>query len=47
VYFDDVKVMHIKKRILSPGEMEEVKLTKSLLDKYSNFSSITIKVEKE
>ena len=47
VYFDDVKVMHIKKRILSPGEMEEVKLTKTLLDKYSNFSSITIKVEKE
>lgn len=47
VYLDDIKVMHIKKRILTPGEMEEVKLTKALLDKYSGFNSITVKVEKE
>lgn len=47
VYFDDIRVMHIKKKILTPGEMEDIKLTKVLLDKYSGCKSITIKVEKE
>ncbi|MBZ9607579.1 FAD-dependent oxidoreductase [Clostridium estertheticum] len=47
VYFDDVREMHLKKKILTPGEMESVKLTKAVLDKYSNCKKITIKVEKE
>lgn len=47
VYFDDIREMHIKKRILTPGEMEDVKLTKALLDKHSGCKTITIKVEKE
>lgn len=47
VYFDEVREMHIKKRILTPGEMEDVKLTKALLDKHSGCKTITIKVEKE
>lgn len=47
VYFDEVREMHIKKRILTPGEMEDVKITKALLDKHSGCKSITIKVEKE
>lgn len=47
VYFDEVREMHIKKRILTPGEMEDVKITKALLDKHSECKTITIKVEKE
>jgi hypothetical protein len=47
VYFDDVREMHLKKKILTPGEMESVKLTKTIFDKYSNCKKITIKVEKE
>ena len=47
VYFDDVREMHLKKKILTPGEMESVKLTKAVFDKYSECKKITIKVEKE
>ncbi|MGH4139714.1 NAD(P)/FAD-dependent oxidoreductase [Clostridium sp.] len=47
VYFDDVREMHLKKKILTPGEMESVKLTKAIFNKYSECKKITIKVEKE
>ena len=47
VYFDDTREMHLKKKILTPGEMESVKLTKVIFDKYSECKKITIKVEKE
>jgi len=47
VYFDDTREMHLKKKILTPGEMESVKLTKAVFDKYSDCTKITIKVEKE
>lgn len=47
VYFDDVREMHLKKKILTPGEMESIKLTKAVFDKYSDCTKITIKVEKE
>ncbi|MDD7796113.1 NAD(P)/FAD-dependent oxidoreductase [Clostridium sp. 'White wine YQ'] len=47
VYFDDVREMHIKKRILSPGEMETVKLTKALFEKHPSCKKITVKVEGE
>ncbi|MCB2296364.1 NAD(P)/FAD-dependent oxidoreductase [Clostridium tagluense] len=47
VYFDDALEMHLKKKILTPGEMESVKLTKAVFDKYSECTKITIKVEKE
>lgn len=47
VYFGDKREMHIKKRILTPGEMENVKLTKAVFDKYSDCKKITIKVEGE
>lgn len=47
VYFDEVREMHLKKKILTPGEMESVKLTKAVFDKYSECTKITIKVEKE
>jgi len=47
VYFDDAREKHLKKKILTPGEMESVKLTKAIFDKYSECKKITIKVEKE
>ena len=47
VYFDKTREMYIKKRILTPGEMETVKLTKEMLNKYTNCRKITIKVERE
>ncbi len=47
VYFDDVREMHIKKRILTPGEMESIKLTKAMFEKYPSCEVITMKVERE
>jgi len=46
VYFDDTKVLHKKRRILTPGEMEEVQLTSDLFSKYPGTKTITLKVER-
>ncbi|MCI6018373.1 MAG: FAD-dependent oxidoreductase [Clostridiales bacterium] len=45
VYYDDERVAHMKKRVLAPGEMENVKIKKETLMKYPDLSKITIKVE--
>lgn len=45
VYFDDKREMHIKKQILTPGEMETVRLTKEMFNKYPYCRKITLKVE--
>lgn len=47
VYFDDEREMHVKKRVLAPGEMETLKLQKTLFEKHPNCKKITIKVERE
>ena len=47
LYFDETRVMHIKKKILTPGEMEELKISKVFLDKYSDCKEITVKIDKE
>lgn len=46
VYFDDKRVIHRKRRILTPGEMEEVKLTDGMFKEYSGVKAITFKVER-
>lgn len=46
VYFDDERVVHRKKKILTPGEMEEVKLTQVVFDNHSNVENITFKLER-
>jgi len=46
VYFDDIKVINKRKKILTPGEMEEVKLTSDMFSKCPNAASITFKVER-
>lgn len=46
VYFNDMRVVHKKSRILTPGEMEEITLTPELLSKYPSITSITFKIER-
>lgn len=47
VYYNDERVMHRKKQIMAPGEMEEVILQKAKLAAYPDLQSITVKIEKE
>ena len=47
VYFDNERVVHRKRLMMAPGEMEEVKLKKEQLEKYPNITKITVKVEAE
>ena len=59
VYFDDERVMHKKKRIMAPGEMEQVKrimapgemeqviLQKKKIAEKPDLKTITIKIEAE
>ena len=47
VYFEDERVIHRKRLMMAPGEMEEVKLKKEQLEKYPNLQKITVKVEAE
>ena len=44
-YFDDERVVHRKRQIVAPGEMEEIKLTKAQLLKYPDLKTITVKIE--
>ena len=44
-YFDDERVIHSKRQIVAPGEMEEIKLTKDQLLKYPDLETITVKIE--
>lgn len=45
VYFDDERVMHRKRSVMAPGEMEEIKLEKDKLLLHPELKTITIKVE--
>lgn len=45
VYFDSEREIHLKKRILTPGEMETVTLNPELFQKHSGCKKITVKVE--
>ena len=47
VYFDDERVQHRKKRIMAPGEMEQIVLQKKKLQEYPDLKTITIKIEAE
>ena len=46
VYFDDERVQHKKKRIMAPGEMEQIVLTRKQLDEYPTLQTITVKIER-
>lgn len=47
VYFDRERVMHRKKQVMAPGEMEQIILQKQKLAAYPKLEHITIKIEKE
>ncbi|MBP3852635.1 MAG: FAD-dependent oxidoreductase [Erysipelotrichaceae bacterium] len=47
VYFDDERIMHNKKRIMAPGEMEQIILQKKKIEEYPDLKTITIKIEKD
>ena len=47
VYFDNERVQHRKKRIMAPGEMEQIILQKKKLADYPDLKTITIKIEAE
>lgn len=47
VYFDEERVIHRKRQVVAPGEMEEVKLTREQLLKYPDLETITVKIEQE
>ena len=44
-YFDEERVIHKKRPVVAPGEMEQIKLTKEQLVKYPDLKTITIKIE--
>ncbi|MFV0497856.1 MAG: NAD(P)/FAD-dependent oxidoreductase [Candidatus Fimivivens sp.] len=45
VYFDHDRVMHRKRPVMAPGEMESLHLTKKMFDEHPNLKQITIRVE--
>lgn len=45
VYFDEEQVMHKKRPVMAPGEMEEIKLEREKLLLHPDLKKITIKVE--
>ena len=45
VYFDDERVRHKKKRVLAPGEMEQIVLTKEQLGDRPDLKTVTVKIE--
>jgi sarcosine oxidase subunit alpha len=46
VYFDASRAIHVKRRILTPGNMETVVLPPEILKKYAGSEKITVCVEK-
>ena len=47
VYIGDTRVQHRKKRIMAPGEMEQVILQKKQLAQYPDADTVTLCIENE
>lgn len=45
VYYNGERMMHRKKQVMAPGEMEEIILQKEKLTAYPDLQSITVKIE--
>lgn len=45
IYFDEERIVHKKKKIMVPGEMEELKLKKADLSGFPDLKCITVKIE--
>lgn len=44
-YLNDKRIIHRKRQIMAPGEMEEIKLKKSELESFGGLENITVKIE--
>ena len=44
-YFDEERVIHRKRQVVAPGEIEQIQLTKEMLLKYPDLKTITVKIE--
>jgi len=44
-YFDNELISKKKRPVMAPGEMEEIRLEKDILNSYPHLSTITIKIE--
>ena len=44
-YFDGERILHRKRPIVAPGEMEQIRLTKDQLENYPQLDKITLKIE--
>lgn len=47
VYYNDKCVSRVKKKVMAPGEMEQITLLKSKLQEAGDLESITIRIEQE
>ena len=47
VYYNDKCMSRVKKKVMAPGEMEQVILMKSKLEAFDGLESITIRIEQE
>ena len=45
VYFDEVRMLHKKRQIMAPGEMEDVRITRDQLMDAPDLKKITVKIE--
>ena len=44
-YLNDERIIHRKRQIMAPGEMEEIKLKKEQLSGFDGLENITVKIE--
>ncbi len=47
VYLDDERIIHKKRPVMAPGEMEEILLKKEQLQAHDGLTHITVKIEEE
>ena len=47
VYYDNERVIHRKRLVMAPGEMEEVKLKKEQLEQYPDIQKIMFQIEEK
>ena len=45
VYLDEERIIHRKRQVMAPGEMEEILLKKEVLLAHSGLEHITVKIE--
>lgn len=47
VYLDEKRVIHKKRQVMAPGEMEEITLVKSQLEELEDLKEIVVKIEED